>query len=88
MSTLASSPVQEFPDSSTEKKAYTIAESLANFIPVSNDRNRLGFQLYRHLTGTGETLDIAIRTAKLTLRGISEEQLIHKVSEAITAIRQ
>lgn len=87
MSTLASAPVQEFPDSSTEKKAYAIAESFAGYLPISNDRNRLGFQLFRHLTGAGETIPIAIKTAKLTLKGITEEQLIQKVTEAIQSIR-
>jgi len=86
MSTLASSPVQEFPDSSTEKKAYSIAESFAGYIPLPNDRNRLGFQLYRHLTGNGETIDIAIKTAKLSLQGITEEHLIQKVSDAVASI--
>mgnify|MGYP001292013270 CR=1 FL=1 len=87
MSTLASSPVQEFPDTSTEKKAYNIAESFASYIPVPNDRYRLGFQLYRHLSGDGETIPVAIKTARLTLKGITEEQLISQVTRAVDAIR-
>jgi hypothetical protein len=58
MTTKAPAAVQEFPPESLEKKAYTSVSSIPTVEP--NDRNRLGFHVWRWLTSKEGTLEQAI----------------------------
>lgn len=86
MTTLPPDPVRPYPEDSIEKKAYKIAEELQPYLPIMNDRNRLGFNLYRHFKGEGDDIDTIVRTNKFTIENISTEEFIellkNKVKEA------
>ncbi len=88
MTSLPPAPVKPFPENSIEKKAYSIAESLAEFLPIMNDRNRLGFNLYRHLRGEGDDIRTIVITNKFTIENISREDLISLIEEKVEAVKK
>ncbi len=87
MTSLPSAPVKPFPENSIEKIAYSIAESLREYLPVMNDRNRLGFNLYRLLRGEGDDVPTIIRTNKFTIENISKEELINLIEQKIKEVQ-
>ena len=86
MSTLPPPEVQKSPESSLEKKAYNIVESFKEYLPIANDRNRLGFNLYKYLKGEGDHPSIIVKNAKVQINGISEKELTDKLTAAIDKI--
>ncbi|MGB9665200.1 MAG: hypothetical protein ACPL25_09845 [Ignavibacteria bacterium] len=88
MTSLPPSPVKPFPENSIEKKAYSIAESLADFLPIMNDRNRLGFNLYRHLKGEGDDIPTIVKTNKFTIQKISKEELIQLIQQKVEDVKK
>ena len=86
MTTLPPSKVNEFPEDSLEKKVYKIADSLEEYIPIMNDRNRLGYNLYKFMTGEGDSPEIIVRNAKLTIENISYDELAKKITQALENI--
>lgn len=87
MTTLPPPATNQFPENSLEKKCYSIAESLKEFIPAMNERNRLGFNLYRFMSGEGDAPEIIVRNAKIKYEGISETELVKKISAEIEKIK-
>jgi hypothetical protein len=87
MTTLPPPSTKQFPADSLEKKCYNIAESLKEYIPVMNDRNRLGFNLYKFMKGEGDAPEIIIPNAKIKFEGINKEELINKISLEIDKIK-
>lgn len=87
MTTLPPPGVKQYPADSLEKKCYAIAESLKEYIPIMNDRNRLGFNLYRFMKGEGDAPEVIIPNAKIKFEGIGKEELIKKISEELTNIK-
>jgi len=87
MTTLPPSSVIEFSQSSIENKCYNIAESLKEYIPLMNERNRLGFNLFKYATGEGDAPEIIIRNAKIKFEGISEKELTKIISEGIEKVK-
>ncbi|HOI30429.1 MAG TPA: hypothetical protein PLZ15_11795 [Melioribacteraceae bacterium] len=87
MTTLAAPLTKAFPDNSLEKKAYGIAESFKENLPLMNDRNRLGFNLYRFLKGEGDSPEVIVRSAKFTLNGITKEELAARLNEEIAKLK-
>ena len=83
MSTLPPPGVQNFPESSLEKKAYTIIEGFKEYLPIANDRNRLGFNIYKYMKGEGDHPSIIVKNAKVQITGISEKELADKLFAAI-----
>ncbi len=75
MTTLPPPGTREFPDSSLEKKVYSIVEALSEYIPVTNDKNRLGFGLYKFMKGEGDPPGVLLRSAKIKVTGISLDEL-------------
>lgn len=73
MGTLPPPKTNEFPESSIEKKVYTLVEMLTEYLPVANDRNRLGFSLYKYLTGEGDPPEILVKSLKLNIAGIAPD---------------
>lgn len=86
MTTLPPPRTNFFPDDSLEKKVYNVVEKYAANIPIANDRNRLGFNLYRYLTGEGDPPDITVKNSKLKLEGISEKELAQKLEDDLKGI--
>jgi hypothetical protein len=86
MSTLAGPATLEFPAESIEKKVYTIVEKFAENIPVANDRNRLGYSLYKYVICEGDAPLITVRNTKLSLKGISVKDLAEKLDQELKSI--
>jgi len=86
MTTLPPPFTKEFPADSLEKKAYGIVEKFAGFLPIENDRNRLGFALFKYFSGEGDPPLQTVKYAKLSLEGISETDLAKKIEEEISIL--
>ncbi|MGA7837401.1 MAG: hypothetical protein WB996_05500, partial [Ignavibacteriaceae bacterium] len=79
--------VKKTPENSLEKKAYDIIENLKEFLPIANDRNRLGFNLYRYLKGEGDEPEILVLNAKIKIEGISEKELAKKLKTELDKVK-
>jgi hypothetical protein len=88
MATLPPPGVQKFPDDSLEKQVYNIVEKFSRHLPVENDRNRLGFNLYKYVKGEGDHPKILVRSTKIKVEGISLEELAEKISAEVEKIKQ
>ena len=87
MATKAPSPVKVFPDSSLEKQVYSFVDSLKEFIPVDNDRNRLSYGLVKYMEGNGDAPEILVKSTKVEIANISASELAQKLSEGIGKIK-
>lgn len=87
MSTLPPPSTKFFPENSIERKVYDIVDNLSEYLPVVNDRNRLGFCLYKYVRGEGDHPDVLVKSSKLKIEGISEEKLAAKISEELKKIQ-
>ena len=87
MSTLPPPSVKKSSDDSLESKVYTIVESLKDYIPVMNDRNRLGFGLYKYMKGEGDKPEILVKTSKLNVQNISLDELAEKINTALSKLK-
>ena len=87
MSTLPSPGTNKFPADSIEKKVYKIVEGLSEYIPITNDRNRLGFNLYKFVKGEGDEPEILVKTSKIKIVGIEPEKLAEKINSEIKKIK-
>ncbi len=83
MSTLPPPKTRKFPESSQEKKAYNLVEQFAEYLPIANDRNRLGFGLYKYLEGEGDPPEVLLRSSKLSIEGITIDELAKKISDQL-----
>ncbi|RKY93908.1 MAG: hypothetical protein DRQ01_03625 [Ignavibacteriae bacterium] len=88
MTTLPPPGTNEFPDSSIEKKVYGIVESLSDYIPISNDKNRLGFGLYKYITGEGDPPETLLKSTKIKIEGITLEDLAAKIKTKLEEVKQ
>jgi hypothetical protein len=88
MTTLPPPAVKYFPEDSLEKQCYNIAESLKDHLPIMNDRNRLGFNLYKYMKGEGDKPSIIVRNAKFKMVGISATDLAKKIEDGLVSIKQ
>lgn len=86
MTTLPPPQTEKFPEDSLESKVYGIIDKYEKHIPIMNDRNRLGFNLYRYMTGEGDPPEICVRSSKLKLIDISEKELAAKLSEDLNKL--
>ncbi|GAB6283265.1 MAG: hypothetical protein STSR0008_20250 [Ignavibacterium sp.] len=77
---------KEFPADSMEKKAYSIVEKFKENIPIMNDRNRLGYYLFKYFIGEGDPPEISVTDAKIKVVGISEKELIKKIEEEVKTL--
>ena len=87
MSTLPPPSTKKFSESSLESKVYKIAEGLKEYLPVLNDRNRLGFSLYLYVKGEGDKPEILVQNLKMNIRNISSEELTQKVKDELEKIK-
>jgi len=86
MATLPGPKTKEFPQSSIEKKVYSIVELFSEYLPLLNDRNRLAFGLYKLLAGEGDPPEILVRSSKLKIEGITPDDLAKRISEELKKI--
>lgn len=87
MATLPPPGVIKFPDDSLERQVYDLVESLKDHLPIMNDRNRLGFNLYKYMTGEGDHPDVLVKSSKLKVEGISLEELASKIAAGLESIK-
>lgn len=87
MTTLPPPAVKYFPEDSIEKKCYTFAESLKQYIPVPNDRNRLAFNIYRYVKGEGDIPEVIVKNTKIKIEGISSTELAKMIEEEVIKIK-
>ena len=87
MSTLPPPSVEKFPETSLEKKVYTIVENLKDYLPIPNDRNRLAFNLYKYLKGEGDHPSIIVKNIKVQITGISQKELVERLTGEIEKIK-
>ncbi|MHB1688368.1 MAG: hypothetical protein ACYCVH_13480 [Ignavibacteriaceae bacterium] len=88
MTSLPPPQTENFPDDSLEKKVYKIVEGLNEYLPIMNDRNRLGFSLYKYMTGEGDSPEILVKSSKVKVVGISLEDLAAKISGEIEKLKK
>ena len=88
MGTLPPPKTKNFPDDSLEKQVYNIVEQFHEYIPIMNDRNRLGFSLYKYVKGEGDNPHILIKSTKIKIEGIAKEELAGKISTEIEKIKK
>lgn len=88
MGTLPPPKTKKFPDDSLEKQVYNIVEQYHEYIPIMNDRNRLGFSLYKYVKGEGDDPTTLIKSTKIKIEGIKEEELAGKISSEIEKLKQ
>lgn len=86
MTTLPPPKTKEFPQDSLEKKVYNLVESFKDYIPITNDRYRLAFSLFKYLKGEGDEPLIAVKSNKLKLVDISETELAIKLAEELNKL--
>lgn len=88
MSTLSPFETEKFPADSIEVQCYNLANEMQEFIPIANDRNRLGFNLYKYVIGEGDHPSIIVKNAKLKVEGISLQELAVKLEEGLEKIKK
>jgi hypothetical protein len=87
MSTLTPPETKLFPEDSLEKKVYNLVEQFSEYLPVANDRNRLGFSLYKYVVGEGDAPSILVKSTKVKIEGISPEELAARLSIEVEKIK-
>jgi hypothetical protein len=87
MSTLPPPKVKKSPEDSLDSKVYAIVENYKEYIPLPNDRNRLGYCLYKYLKGEGDEPKITLKSAKINIEGIATAELAIKLDEALSKIK-
>jgi hypothetical protein len=80
--------VKYFPESSLEKQCYNIAEKYIVNIPITNDRNRLGYNLYKYMSGEGDVPEILVKSIKIKIVGITGKELAEKISADLAEIKK
>jgi hypothetical protein len=86
MTTLPPPGTKEFPESSLEKQVYNIVEALSEYIPLTNDKNRLGFGLYKFMNGEGDPPNVLLRSSKIKVTGITVDELAAKIDAELNKI--
>ncbi|MBA4251051.1 MAG: hypothetical protein C0425_06270 [Chlorobiaceae bacterium] len=87
MSTLAPPTTKLFPNDSLEKQVYNLVEEFKENLPIVNDRYRLAYNLYKYLTGEGDSPEISVKNAKLKIVGVSKKELSQKLAEELSKIK-
>jgi len=88
MSTLPPPSTKKFPEDSLEARVYKIVEDLKEYLPVLNDRNRLGFSLYLYMKGEGDEPEFLLKNLKLNIRNISLEELTAKIKTELQKVKK
>jgi hypothetical protein len=87
MTTLPPPKLKKAPEDSIESKVYSMIENYKDFVPVTNDRNRLSFCLYKYLKGEGDEPKITLKNAKIGVTGISVTDFAKKLDEELRKMK-
>jgi hypothetical protein len=88
MTTLPPPSTNEFPQNSVEKQVYEIVNKFEQNIPRMNDRNRLGYTLYKYMIGEGDPPEVLVKTTKIQLEGITQNELANKLTEELKSVKK
>lgn len=86
MTTLPPPAVKKFPENSLEKQCYNITEMFKENIPIMNDRNRLGYCLFKYMRGEGDAPEVLMVSTKIKIEGISKTDLAKKITDELKKI--
>jgi hypothetical protein len=87
MGTLPPPATKQFPDDSVEKQIYKAVDTFKEYLPIENDRNRLGFALFKYVTGEGDEPFITLKSTKVKVEGITLQELAQKLAVEIDKIK-
>ena len=87
MGTLPPPATKLFPEDSLEKKVYNAVNKFREYLPIENDRNRLGYALFKYVTGEGDEPSITLKSTKVKVEGISLQELAKKITIEIDKIK-
>lgn len=87
MATLPPPKVKKAPEDSVESKVYSLVESLAEYVQIPNDRNRLAYCLFKYLNNEGDEPKITLKNAKINYSGISLDELAKKLDVGLSNIK-
>ena len=87
MTTLPPPSVNPTPEQSIEQKVYDIVDKFKEHLPVVNDRYRLGFTLFKYVTGEGDPPEVLVKSTKIKLQGISEAEFAKKLSNEVKILK-
>lgn len=87
MATLPPPKVNPATQQSIEKKVYDIVDKFKDHLPVVNDRYRLGFTLFKYVTGEGDPPEVLVKSTKIKLEGISEAEFAKKLAEELSNLK-
>ena len=88
MTTLPPPKIKKSSEDSLEKQVYQVVENLSDYIPIANDRNRLGFNLYKYMKGEGDKPEILVKTSKIKIKGINTEELAGRIKSELEKIKK
>ncbi|MCU7496980.1 MAG: hypothetical protein HF314_06575 [Ignavibacteria bacterium] len=88
MTTLPPPSVKPFPEDSLEKQVYNIVEKFKENIPIMNDRNRLGYNLVKYMSGEGDSPEILVKSTKIKIVGMTREELAQKLNTELKAVKK
>lgn len=86
MSTLPGPKTQKADPNSLERKVYDIVEKFENNIPVPNDRYRLGYTLFKYMSGEGDPPEILVNSTKIQIQGVTKAELAASLNEELGKI--
>jgi hypothetical protein len=87
MGTLPPPATKPFPENSLEKKVYNTVDMFKEYLPIENDRNRLGFALFKYVTGEGDEPSITLKSTKVKVEGITLQELAKRITIEIDKIK-
>jgi hypothetical protein len=87
MGTLPPPATKLFPEDSIEKKVYNLVDKFKEYLPIENDRNRLGFALYKYVINEGDEPIITLKSTKVKVEGISLQELAKRITIEIDKIK-
>ncbi len=87
MGTLPPPATEQTSNDKLEKKVYDVVDRLSEYLPIINDRNRLGFGLYKLMRGDGDNPAELVLNSKLTIQGIAQEELVKKIESEINKLK-
>lgn len=75
------------PENSVETKVYGLVDSLKEYITIENDRNRLGYGLFKYLNDEGDAPEVLLKSAKIKFENIELSELAKKISDGLKEIK-
>ena len=87
MGTLPPPATKLFPEDSIEKKVYNLVDKFKEYLSIENDRNRLGFALYKYVINEGDEPIITLKSTKVKVEGISLQELAKRITIEIDKIK-